>query len=264
MAQKKELNEKEMIQKIISKKEFSDLPKKDVELVFDFFKKEGFIGEDLIKKSRELLMKMYTVFLSRKLLVLKERAPEWFLKKHVSTRERFDNYKEVYKNCLKDFKNERINIYDLGCGLNGFSYDEFGKAGFNVTYTGVEAVGQLVDLQNNWFKKENKNASCFHESLFDLEKIEEILKEGGGKKVVFLFKTLDSLEMLKRNYSKDFLNEIVPLVDRIVVSWATRSLISKKGFFATKKWLKDFIDENFKVLREFELAGEKYIIFQKK
>jgi len=262
MKQKQELTKKEVMSKIVEKKEFNSLPKKDVEMVMDLFLKEGFFGIELVKKSRELLMKMYTVFMGQKILGTKERIPEWFLKKHVSTKERLEDYGQVYEKSLKGMK--KINIYDLGCGVNGFSYDYFKKLGFEANYVGIEAVGQLVDLQNKWFMKEKKKAKCLHESLFNLEKIKEIIKKDKGKKVVFLFKTLDSLEMLKRNYSKKFLGEIVPLVDRVVVSWATKSLISKKGFFATKKWLREFIEKNFKVIDEFEAGIEHYVIFEKK
>ena len=43
-------------------------------------------------------------------------------------------------------------VFDLGAGINGFSYGYFSKLGYNVSYTGVEAVGQLVNLTNYYFK----------------------------------------------------------------------------------------------------------------
>ncbi len=276
MAQEEELSKKERIEKIMLKKEFSQLPREDVELVYERVESEGFVGEDLVRRSRELLMKMYTVFVSGKLLNLKDKSPEWFLKKHSSTRERFGFEDSVYHRCLEGL-DDRLNVYDLGCGVNGFSYDSFLDSGFEIKYFGLEAVGQLVDLQNKWFEKEKKDAECFHGSLFELERVKEFLKrdegqcprvyfrkEKEGKKVVFLFKTLDSLEMLRRNYSKEFLEEIVPLVDRVVVSWATKSLGSGKQIFANKKWLREFISENFKVVDEFECGIEKYLVFCKK
>ena len=45
------------------------------------------------------------------------------------------------------------------------------EVGFDVSYFGFEAVGQLVDLQNNYFKKEKKNAKCFWGSLFELGEV---------------------------------------------------------------------------------------------
>ena len=257
-----ELSYEEIISEIMKKKEFSDLPKKDVELVYSQFEEEEFV-EDKIKKAREMLMKMYTVFVSGKLLNIKDKTPGWFLKKHKSTSERLNYYEDVYKKCL-DKVNKKIIIYDLGCGINGFSYDYFEKIGYSASYFGFEAVGQLVNLQNNWFRKEKKNAICVQGSLFNLESVKNFLKKGKGEKIIFLFKTLDSLEMLKRDYSKKLLKEIIPLVDRCVVSWATASLISKKKFFANKKWLREFIEKEFSIVDEFEIGGENYLVFEEK
>ena len=262
MAQKKELNKKEIIEKIMSKKEFFRLPKKDVEKVYEFFNKKDLLVEEKIKFTRDLLRKMYTAFVSQKLLNLKDKSPEWVLKKHISTNERIEYYEKLYDRILKERK---INVFDFGSGINGFSYPSFLKLKRDINYIGIEPVGQLVDLQNQYFKKENfKNAKCFQESLFDLEKIKGIVKKNKGKKIAFFFKVLDSLEMFEKDYSKKMLEEIVPFFDRVVVSWATRSLVSKKRFKAEKKWLKNFIEENFSVIDEFELGSEKYLVFSKK
>lgn len=286
MAKRKDLTYDEIIEKIMEKKEFSKIPIEDVRLVYSQFENnEALVIDEKIKETRDLLRKMYTAFVSDKLLNVKDKEPDWFLRKHISTSERMDSYEEVYKKSLdglsevhheelivpnyisskdKMTREGVISVFDLGCGINGFSYDYFLKAGFEVDYFGFEAVGQLVDLQNNWFKKNSKNAICIHGSLFNLEKVKELLKKGEGKKVVFLFKTLDSLEMLERDYSLKLLREIVPLVDRVVISWATKSLVSKKKFHAERKWLRDFIDKEFFIINEFEAGIEKYIVFENK
>ncbi|KHO52969.1 MAG: hypothetical protein QT05_C0012G0017 [archaeon GW2011_AR13] len=74
----------EIIEKIMQKKEFSYLPIKDVELVFESFDKDQYVEEEKIKLTRDLLRKMYTAFVSDKLLNVKEKSPEWFLRKHLS------------------------------------------------------------------------------------------------------------------------------------------------------------------------------------
>ena len=68
--------------------------------------------------------------------------------------------------------------------------------------------------------------------------------------------------MVDRNYSKLLLKEISPLVNRVVISFATRSLIKRKRFKAKRKWLVNFIKENFRIIDDFELSGEKYIVFE--
>ena len=285
-------------EKIISKKEYSQLPKKDVELAFSHFEKRQVSDEEKIRLTRELLHKVFGVFASGKLLSLKNKEPEWILRKHVSTRERLLHYEEIYHRILNDEK----NVIDLGAGVNGFSYkyllevlqkgdeklhlqardidliindkksrakSERGKllekneGKVRVNYIAVEAIGQLADLMNKYFDREKFDAKAIHGSLFDLNEIKKIIKNMKGKKIVFLFKVLDSLEMLERDYSKKLLKEIAPLADKIVVSFATRSIGARRGFRANRKWLIDFIEENFKILDEFELGGERYIVFSK-
>ena len=113
------------------------------------------------------------------------------------------------------------------------------------------------------FEKEKINGKAIHESLFELERIKRIIKQAKKPKIVFLFKTLDSLEMLEDDYSKKLLLEITPLVDMVVVSFATRSMISRKKFKVNRNWIVNFIKENFKLVDDFELGGERYIVFKK-
>ena len=261
------MDKKEILEKIIQKKEFFELPKKEIEKAFSKFEKRQTSEEEKIRLTRDLLRKIYFSFGSRKLLnprILEKKSVEQVLNKHFSTRERLPYYEEVYGKIFKTEKTEEEGriVFDFGAGINGLSYKYFKD---KPKYFGIEAVGQLVKLMNFYFKKEKLNAKALHLSLFELEKIKNLLKkEGGkGKKVVFLFKTIDSLEVIERDFSKKFLREISPLVDEIVVSFATRSLIKRIRFKAKRSWLINFLRENFKVLDDFEVPGERYIIFRK-
>ena len=286
------LSRQEILKKIKEKKEFSQLPEKDVEIAFSKFERRETTDEDKVKLTRDLLRKVFSVFTSLKILslknkdeifsgkkylrTLKNRSEEWILRKHVSTRERMNilrsskrgqtrerlsYYPEIYKRILKDL-DKKINIIDLGAGINGFSYKYFKKLRFDVNYIGVEAIGQLVDLMNFYFKKEKLKGNAVHLSLFELEKIKKLIKEQKGQKVIFLFKTLDSLEMLERDYSIKLLNEIVPLADRVIVSFATRSIATRERFKVERSWIIKFIKDNFKILNDFEISGERYISFR--
>jgi hypothetical protein len=256
------MNKQELIKKITQKKEFSQLPKKDVEMVFEKFNKEHYVDSEKVKMTRDSLRKIYSVFASQKLLKLKDKDPEWILGKHLSTKERLPYYKEVYERIFKDINDEKITIFDLGSGINGFSYNYFPKKEIN--YVGVEAMGQLMNLTNYYFKKEKIKGVGVHGSLFNLNEIKELLKGKKNYKVVFLFKVLDSLEMIESDYSKKFLWDIVPLVDKVVVSFATRSLVKKTKFKVSRGWILKFISENFNVLDDFEIGTERYVIFSKK
>lgn len=252
-----------IIDEVMKKKEFSQLPREDVLLVYSSFEERDVSVEERIKLTRDLLRKMYTAFVSDRLLSVKDKDAEWFLSKHISTKERMECYQDVYEKALFGLKGE-INVFDFGCGINGFSYENFDKLGFNVNYIGTEPVGQLCKLQNSWFEKRAMRARVENLSLFDLEENIDLINGERGKKVVFLFKVLDSLEMFKRNYSKDVLSKMVPIVDRVVVSWATRSLVSKKKFHAERIWLKNFVSKEFEIIEEFDCGVEHYLIFKKK
>lgn len=248
---------KEIYEKIVQKRDFSQLPKKDVEKVFSLFEKRQVSDEEKIRLTRDMLRKVFSAFTSKKLLSLKDKPPEWILKKHISTRERLPYYSQVYNKILKGF--DKLTVFDLGAGINGFSYNYFPQG---TSYVGIEAIGQLVDLTNYYFKTRGLEAGAIHESLFELEKIKKYLSQVKGKKIVFLFKTIDSLEMMEKNYSKKFLSEIVPLVDLVVVSFATKSLIKKTRFKVKRTWITNFIKENFEVLDDFEIGGERYLSFK--
>ena len=254
----------EIYNKIISKKEFSKLPKIDVEKCWKNFEKRQTSDEEKIKLCRDLLRKSFFAFGSLKLLnpkIIEKRNSDWILKKHISTRERFCFYPELYKKIFSDFKKEKnISVIDLGCGINGFSYNFFKK---NVDYVGVESVGQLVDLTNNYFEKEKILGMVFHESLFEIEKIKNLIRKTNFPRIIFLFKVLDSLEMIEKNFSKKLLKEIIPLADFVVISFATKSLISRKGFNVKRYWFENFLKEmKCKIENDFEEFGERYILLK--
>ena len=273
------MDKNELIEKIMQKKEFSQLPLKDVEMAFEKFDKPRNADYQKIKLTRQFLRKIFSGFSSRKVLHKRDESVEWFLMKHKSTKERFPFYEEVYGKCFKDFP-ENFTVFDLGAGINGLSYGFFEKLGKKVDYVGVEAVGQFVELMNYHFKTRGLQGWAVHESLFNLDKIKKLIKQvrvsqvhstsskfsqsKDKKIIIFLFKVIDSLESIKRDYSKELLNEIAPLSDRIVISFATRSLGSRTKFGAQRGWILRFIQENFKIINDFELGGERYLVFEHK
>lgn len=258
---KESLSKYELIEKIMEKKEFVNLLKKDVEMVFDFFDKPHRTNEEKIKLSRDLLRKMYSVFISEKILIKRDAKPEWFLQKHISTKERFLDYEKVYTRIFQRFPYTPLEVIDLGAGINGLSYKFLPN---KTKYLGIEAVGQLVDLMNHYFEKAHLPGKALQESLFNLSEIKKIISKEKGKKIIFLFKVLDSLEMLERDYSKKILLELVPLVDEVVVSFATRSLVKREKFRANRTWLVSFINENFRILDDFDFGYERYICFSQR
>lgn len=257
------MTKNEIIQKIIEKKEFSKLPKKDVELAFSHFEKKFVSDKEKIRLTRDLLHRVFGAFGSRKLLNIKNKEFEWILSKHLSTRERLLFYKEIYKRILKGV-NKKTSVVDLGSGVNGFSYFYFKKIGFDVNYTAIEAIGQFVDLMNFYFIKKKIKAKAIHLSLFELANLKKIILKEQKPRIILLLKTLDSLEMLQKNYSKKLISELSELSNRIVVSFATESMIKRKRFRSQRKWFENFIKENFRIIDDFEISGERFIVFEKR
>ena len=257
------MDKKKLIEKIIQKKEFSQLPKRDVELTFEKFDKDIYCDEEKIKLTRDLLRKVFSGFTSKKILSPKNKDFEWIFRKHLSTRERLPYYIKVYQRILKKLS-KKINVIDLGAGINGFSYNYIRKLGYEVDYVGIEAIGQFVELMNNYFEREKIKGKAIFLSLFNLSRIKNLIKTQKRPRIVFLFKTIDSLEMLKKDYSKKLILEISPLVDRIVVSFATESMARRTKFRVKRNWIVNFIKENFNILDDFELGGERYFVFSNK
>jgi hypothetical protein len=255
------MNREEIKERIVSKREFSKLPEEDIWLVYKKFERRQCSEEEKIRLTRDLLRKVYSAFTSGKLLNIKDKDEDWFLRKHLSTRERRGSYKELYEKLLSDLGSNNCSVIDLGSGINGFSYKLFPKK-LEINYIGVEAVGQFVDLMNFYLKKEKLNAKAIHESLFNLKKIKELIESCKKPRIIFLFKVIDSLEMVERDYSKRLLEEITPLCEKVVVSFATRSMIKQDKFRANRKWIIDFIKENFELLEDFEMGNERYLIFK--
>ncbi len=254
------MDREKIIQEITKKKEFSQLPEIDVKMALEKFDKGNKLDEEKIKLTRELLHKVFSSFTSSKLLSPKNKSEEWILRKHLSTRERLPYYKEIYQKILSRFKG-RVSVIDLGAGINGFSQGFFKEIGVNVDYIGIEAIGQLVDITNDYFEKEKLKGKIVHLSLFELDKIKEIINGTKKPKVIFLFKTIDSLEIMENNYSLKLIKETIPSVDLIVLSFAVESMVKRKKFKTSRKWIVDFINNNFKIKDDFVVGGERYLCF---
>lgn len=255
------MEREEIIRKITEKKEFSDLPMQDVERAFSHFEKRQCSDEEKVKLTRDLLRKVFSAFTSRKLLLFREKDEEFVLRKHKSTYERFEHYGEIYSRIFSGINEKKVRVIDLGAGVNGFSYKYFNSQKYDIEYLAVESIGQLVKIMNLYFDKNNFKAKAMHFSLFDIERVKKEISRMKRPRIIFLMKTIDSLEMLERNYSKKLLREIAPLCDRIVASFATRSLGKRQKFIAGRYWIVNFIRENFRIIDDFELNGERYIVF---
>ena len=242
----------DFIFEVKKKKEFSMLPDSLVEKALELNEKDT-------KKTRAFLRKYFGVFLTNKVLKLED---EKILGSHISSKGR--DYEFFYKKILG---NEKFNsIFDVGCGVNGFSYSFLKKELENVNYVGVEAVGQITEKTNLFFKKNNFNAKTLCMDIFDLTKIEKVFSYLESPKVIFLLQVIDALEGFEKNFSKKllvFLKERISEKDLIVISMPMKSISGRNKFEARRNWLRYFLEENFSTEESF-VANERIFKCRKK
>lgn len=242
----------ELIEEIKKKREFSKLPDSIVERAAEMAGGE-------VKESRKLLRKYFGVFLTNKVLKGKGSAED-ILKAHMSSKKR--DYKEFYREIFSEDKNVG-SVIDLGAGMNGFSYVYLKEVVGDVDYVGVEAAGQLVEHMNKYFFENKFSARAVVGDLFEVDKIKSLLKVQKRPRVVFLFQVVDALENLERNFSKKFISEISEECEKIVLTLPTESLGGRKKFAVQRKWIMDFLEENFVVEKDFSRDGERIICLHK-
>ena len=245
-----------MIAAVKKKREFSQLPDSIVEKVSE--------GTKDFKETRALLRKYFGVFLTNKVIKGKGSAEE-ILRAHISSKKR--NYLEFYKKIMEDVDTDFNSVIDLGAGVNGYSYNYLREILGDVDYFAVEASGQLVDNMNSFFNKNNFNCKAICGDLLDLDFIEGVFKKAKGKKIIFLFQVIDALENLERNFSKKFLEIISKRLtkkDLIILTVPIESLSGRINFKVRRKWLLDFLEENFIIEKDFLMNGERIIRIRKK
>jgi hypothetical protein len=236
-----------VVEEIKKKKEFSGLPDSVVE-------RAAKVSKGDVKGSRALLRKYFGVFLTNKVLKGKGNL----LRSHMSSKKR--DYEKFYGEIFS-VVGDVGSVVDFGCGVNGFSYKYLPKG---VSYVGVEAVRQLVDFTNDYFEREGFDGRVYHLDLFDVEAIKKVLREARKPTVVFLFQVVDALENLERDFSKRFILEIAKGCEWIVLTLSTESLGGRKKFVVQRKWVMDFLKENFFVRESLVARGEKIIILKNK
>ena len=82
-----------------------------------------------------------------------------------------------------------------------------------------------------------------------------------------MFQLVDALEKMERDFSKKLLLKLKNLLsqkDYIVISFPIESLSGKTKFIIQRKWLVKFIIEEFNLITDFKLFGERILIFKNK
>lgn len=242
-----------IIEDVKKKRELNDLPDSVIERASEQ------AGGDM-KRTRAILRKYFGVFMTNKIMK-GDLGDEQMLKSHISSSKR--NYSKFYEDIFGGYEGIH-SVVDLGCGANGFSYKYIKEEIGSVDYVGVEAQGRLVDHMNEYFEDKLYLAHGVKADLFDVENILDILRRQNKSRAVFLLQVIDALESLKKDFAKEFIRAVFSECEFMVISWSIESISGRKKFFTKKKWLTAFLTERYKIEKDFEKYGERFLIITKK
>lgn len=275
-----------LVMDILAKKELSNLNQDYItEKVNDFLKTHKKINEKLktndyakfkrsqeykevVKRVRSELREVYGVFILKdykkrfKLLEKLKKSPSLenhnkILTLHKSSKERLPYYPLIYKRIFEITGSQR-RIVDLACGLNPFSYPYLS---YKPDYLACDLAEKDLNFIKEYFKVMKIRGQTRKIDLIKIIKsnLRDIVKKND---LVFLFKTLDSLETLKKNISEQILKNIRSQF--IVVSFSTKSLGGKKIIQKEKRaWFEKLIKKLSYNLNAFEVPGELFYIITK-
>ena len=268
-----------LIDKILEKKEIKLLDRKIIKrIVLKYFEKNKDIEKKflkscdnskskifnfVLKKIRGEIEIIYSSFLkkdfSKKYDILNsnlenEKKVFEILKTHKSTFERIEFYKVVYDKIFSFFKVKKV--IDICCGINPVSY--YFLCDKNLSFECYDINKDDCNFLNLFFKKfKIKGTSKDFDIFFDYKKLK--IKKSD---LVFLFKTLDSLEFRKKDFSKDFLKSLN--AKNLVISFSKKSLCLKKEIKDEKRnWLRNFFKKEKWDYFEFEISNEIFFLVSK-
>ncbi|MEM4244827.1 MAG: hypothetical protein QW404_00050 [Candidatus Nanoarchaeia archaeon] len=175
------------------------------------------------------------------------------LQSHKSTQERFSSYEPFYISLFR-VTGKPKTILDLACGLNPLSFPWMGLG--KVIYYAYELSPDDASFIQSYFdimKGFGLEGKAFSADLLKLPKLPSC-------DVCFLFKTLDSLESLKRGISKQLLRSINAKF--VVVSFPTRSISGKKKL-RERSWFLALLKELGLGYKTIELENELFYVINK-
>ena len=229
----------------------------------------------LVKEIRAELREVYGVFILKdynklpKLLEGLKKNPSLethnkILGLHKSTKERLPYYAVVYKKIFETTGMPR-RIVDLACGLNPFSYPYISALGYKPEYIACDLAEKDLAFIDTYFKIMGIQGKTRKIDLLrdDLSAVANASSRKGEKgNVVFLLKTLDSLETIKRNVSEQILKEIKEInAEIVVVSFSTKSLGGRKTIKKERRsWFEKLIHKLKYTVKSFEIPGEMFYI----
>ena len=225
-----------LIQDLKKKKELNDLDDNFIQERIKNYLNERLIPDNkksqeykkIFKDLRKILRKSYGMF------------------KQIKEKRSLDFYKSIF-NKLKSKK-----ILDLGCNLEPLRYTKLVDAEFYAT----DISNNVIEKLNDYFSKNKIRGKAF---IFNL--VDEDLNKLPKVDLCFMLKLLDSVELFKRNFSKELFKKINSKY--FVVSFAKRTLSKKKIIKSKRSWLKRILNELKYKYEMFDYDDEIVFLIEK-
>lgn len=150
----------------------------------------------------------------------------------LSTKERLNDYKELYKKIFNITGIPKI-IIDLGAGFNLFSFP-FMKLS-NLTYYSYDINQEDVDYLNQYFKIMESRGLNGGASIADVRNLREISTLPLSD-IIFMFKLIDIIDKDSHKSSEELIKILIKKTKFIVVSFATKTLTRKNMNYPNRKW----------------------------
>lgn len=267
----KELNHNKKIREAIKTKEYKHLARSSA-------------YKQLIKTIRAKLRQVYGVFIDTKpwskkneiLDELKEilkmhkpaspqslRLHEQILKTHLSSKERLDNYEQIYKEIFR-ITGKPQSLIDLGCGFNPFSYPFMHLSKLNYFASDLNKKDcEFIQTYFNAVYAKNREFKGIARAI-DLTKVKKdpsLIADLPKSDLTLILKVLDSIERTGRKLSELILDNVPSKF--IVVSFPTKTISGKYMTRPERAWLERMCDRRDWKFDKFDIKNEIFYIIQK-
>lgn len=178
----------------------------------------------------------------------------------LSTKERLDDYQEIYKKIFDETLYPK-KIIDLGCGYNPFSYPLMNLEG--ISYYAYDIDERDVLYLNKYFSIMEKHGLKGKASIIDVRNPDEI-KKLPATDIIFMFKLIDLIDKKHKITSEKLLMDLINKTKFIVVSFATKTLTGKKMNLPKRTGFELMLNRNNLDFKKFDITNEMFYIIHKK
>jgi hypothetical protein len=260
----------QLLQKIKANKKYKTISDEIVlQEIKNYFKSKP-LSEDkeTIKNIRAILHKLYSSFQTKKknkipkLLTQLKANPKdkkiinSLLEITLSTKERLNNYKQIYKKILP-LTDKPITIIDLASGLNPFSIPLIKNK--NLTYCAYDIDKKDIQQINQFLKIINIKGKAQTIDITNSKQIQSLPKSD----IIFLFKALDVIDKKDHKPSEQLIKQLIKKTKLIIASFATKTLTRKPMNNPNRKWFELMLERNNLHYKKFQTDNEIFYLIQK-